>query len=270
MWGSRIWVLLLSLFPLTLSAQSMADQGQYLLQLANCYSCHTDTENDGPALAGGRRLETELGIFWTPNITPDSETGIGHWSDEQFIAAVRHGRAPDGSYYFPAFPYPAYRNMEPGDILAIKAYLFSQAGVRQENRPHELNWYVKRWLMPVWTKLNELLSPDQEEQAASRGAYLVDTLGHCNECHTPRNRIGILDWGQRLRGNKDLSAPDISWTDSGIGQWSDDELVDLFRYGALPDGDYVADHMAEVVEYSTSKWSEDDLKAAISYIRTIQ
>ncbi len=139
----RIWALLLTLHSFTVNAQSLVDQGQYLLQLANCYACHTDSDNDGPALAGGRRLETPFGIFHTPNITSDTDTGIGSWSDEQFIAAVRHGRSPDGSYYFPAFPYPAYQNMEREDILAIKAYLFSQPGIRHENKAHELDWYVR-------------------------------------------------------------------------------------------------------------------------------
>ena len=263
--ASSLLLVALLLYPLTLQAGSQAERGEYLLQLANCYSCHTDTENDGAALAGGRRLETEFGAFYTPNITSDRETGIGDWSDEEFVAAVRHGVSPDGDNYFPAFPYTAYRDMKQDDILAIKAYLLSQPGTRQANQPHELEWFVMRWLMPAWNWLNELGTPVNTHE--SRGAYLVDTLGHCNECHTPRNILGFLDWDLKFQGNEDLGAPDISPSKQGLGSWSDEEMVDLFQYGALPDGDYVADHMAEVVEYSTSKWNEDDLKAAINYLR---
>ena len=121
--------------------------------------------------------------------------------------------------------------------------------------------------MLVWQWLNQWLNPPLSD--GSRGSYLVDVLGHCNECHTPRQALGLLDLDRRLQGNEALSAPDISGSDRGIGDWSDDELVDLFQYGALPDGDYVAGHMGEVVEYSTSKWTDDDLRAAIAYLRSI-
>ncbi len=243
-------------------ANELLEKGKYLYHLANCYSCHTDTENDGPALAGGRVLETEFGSFYSPNITPDKETGIGNWSDEEFARALREGIAPDGSHYYPSFPYIAYRNISDEDVQAIKAYIFSLEPVRQENQAHQLEWYLLRPALSIWKMLAQQAQP---ETANSRGAYLIDTLGHCNECHTPRNAIGILQMDLALTGNEDLAAPDISA--SALKDWSDEELADLFIYGALPDGDYVADHMAEVVEYSTAKWTPQDLKAAIAYLR---
>ena len=246
-------------------ADELVEKGKYLYHLANCYSCHTDTENDSPALAGGRVLETEFGRFYSPNITPDKETGIGNWNDEEFARALREGIAPDGSHYYPSFPYIAYRNISDADVQALKAYIFSLEPVRQANQPHQLDWYLLRPALSIWKLLAEQAQPDT---ANSRGAYLIDTLGHCNECHTPRNAIGILQMDRALTGNEDLAAPDISA--GALKDWSDEELADLFIYGALPDGDYVADHMAEVVEYSTAKWTPQDLAAAIAYLRAEQ
>jgi mono/diheme cytochrome c family protein len=123
--------------------------------------------------------------------------------------------------------------------------------------------------MPVWNLLNNYLQ-SRQAVSISRGAYLIDTLGHCHECHTPRNLLGMLQMDKKLQGNESLSSPDISQSTNGIGDWSDNELTELFIEGVLPDGDYVADHMAEVVEFSTSKWNSEDLSAAINYLRSIK
>ena len=261
--STLLWLLLL---PAITGADTNLDKGKYLFQLANCYACHTDTPNDGPALAGGRALETEFGTFYTPNITSDKQTGIGNWNDQQFIMAVREGIAPDGSHYYPSFPYPAYRNISDNDLLSIKQYLFSLPPVKQTNKEHQLNWYVSRLLIGVWKVLNDF-STYQSPAEHRRGAYLLDTLGHCNECHTPRNSIGILQFSEKFKGNKTLSAPDITSGPEGIADWDTEELEDLFSDGALPDGDYVSEHMAEVVEFSTSKWTKDDRQEAIEYLR---
>jgi mono/diheme cytochrome c family protein len=241
------------------------EQGRYLFQAANCYACHTDVDNDGVPLAGGRAMESDFGIFFSPNITPDKDTGIGNWSDEDFIRALTRGIAPDGQHYYPSFPYLSYQNMNREDILAIKSYLFSQPAVRQQNKPHQLKWYLSRFTLRIWKILNDLVAMPVTHDG-SRGSYLVDVLGHCNECHTPRNVLGMLEMHNRLQGNPDLSAPDISASHDGIGEWRKQELTDLFRYGELPDGDYVADHMGEVVDNSTSKWVDEDLEAVIEYL----
>lgn len=245
---------------------ALAEKGHYIFQLTNCYACHTDIENDGAALAGGRALETGFGTFYTPNITPDRETGIGNWSDEQFIQALKKGLAPDGRHYYPSFPYLSYRNMTREDMLALKAYLFTLPAVKQENRAHELKWYMSQLSLSVWKLMNEFLT-DPVTGEKSRGSYLVNTLGHCNECHTPRNILGMLQMQNRLQGNETLSSPEILPTKSGIGEWSNEQLNDLFKYGELPDGDYVSDHMGEVVDFSTSKWRDEDMQAVIQYLQ---
>ncbi len=243
------------------------ERGRYLFQAANCLSCHTDFENDGQPLAGGRELQTPFGSFYTPNITPDRDTGIGNWSDDDFIRALTEGIAPDGRRYYPSFPWPAYRGMTRDDLLALKRYLFSRPAVRQNNRPHRLKWFVSRKTLGLWKWLN----PPPERypgDTGSRGAYLVNVLGHCQECHTPRDIFGILQLDAAFKGNPELDAPDISA--SGIGDWSDEELSDLFTDGMLPDGDYVSGHMAEVVDYASSKWTAEDRRAVIEYLRSIK
>ena len=265
----RLLLLLLWLvvtLPAVAAEREIIEKGRYIFQLANCYACHTDIENDGAELAGGRALETEFGTFYTPNITPDVETGIGNWTDEQFITALTQGIAPDGRHYYPSFPYLSYHDMTEQDMLALKAYIFSMPAVSQPNKQHALTWYMSQLTLMLWKFLNKLQG-DGPEGESSRGAYLINTLGHCNECHTPRDMFGMLKMQHPLQGNKLFSAPDISSTPDGIGKWSDEELTDLFRYGALPNGDYVSDHMGEVVEYSTSQWNDEDLNAAIRYLR---
>ena len=271
---SRLIVqMILAITAMTASADeagmgtAIVEKGRYLFDSANCYACHTDVDNDGAALAGVRALETEFGTFYSPNITPDKATGIGNWSDEDFINALTLGMAPDGRHYYPSFPYLSYQSMTTDDILAIKAYLFSQTAVSQQNQPHELNWYLSQFSLRLWKILNELIAMPVNHDG-SRGSYLVDVLGHCNECHTPRNMLGMLKMQERLQGNEDLSAPDISASKDGIGDWRRQELADLFKYGELPDGDYVADHMGEVVDNSTSKWTDEDLDAVIEYLLT--
>ena len=212
------------------NAEALAEKGRYIFQLANCYACHTDIENDGKPLAGGRALETEFGTFYTPNITPDRETGIGNWSDEQFIQALSKGIAPDGRHYYPSFPYLSYRTMTENDMLALKAYMFTLAAVQQENKTHQLKWYLSQFSLSVWKFLNDLLA-EPVTADESRGSYLVNTLGHCNECHTPRNILGMLQMQKHLQGNETLSSPEILPTKSGIGDWSEEQRADLFKYG---------------------------------------
>ncbi len=260
----------LSLLAIACSPTLAADdeqlsRGEYLFQAANCYACHTDIENDGEILAGGRKLESDFGVFYAPNITPHVATGIGNWSEDDFVRALSEGIAPDGRKYYPSFPYVSYGEMTREDMLAIKAYLDAQAQVEQVNKPHQLAWYLNPLSMQAWSMMNAVFgSPVTHD--GSRGSYLINVLGHCNECHTPRNALGMLRMEQQFQGNSALSAPDISTSKDGIGDWDRQQLADLFQYGELPDGNYVADHMGEVVDYSTSRWTEDDLQAAIDYL----
>ena len=244
------------------------DRGRYLFQAANCLSCHTDFDNDGQPLAGGRELETPFGSFFAPNITPDPETGIGGWSDEDFIRALTEGISPQGEHYYPSFPWPAYRGMSHEDLIALKRYLDSRPAVKQANRPHQLKWYLSRRSLGIWKWLNHDID-DYPGRKLERGAYLINALGHCQECHTPRDALGRLDLDRAFAGNPDLSAPNIRNDAEGIGDWSDEELSDLFTDGMLPDGDYVSSHMAEVVDYATSNWTDADRRAVIDYLRSL-
>jgi mono/diheme cytochrome c family protein len=267
---------LVLLSALTAGAVDAADgQGQYLFHAAGCVGCHT-AEN-GERLAGGRAFATPFGTFYSPNITPDTATGIGDWTRAEFVAAVRHGRAPDGSAYFPAFPYPSYRRMTEEDVGLIYDYLMTVQAVDRENRPHDTAWWLARWMMRPWQWL--FVDVDAEraplaEPQLERGRYLVDALGHCGECHTPRNLFGVTDGARYLAGTDDGpeggSVPNItSDREHGIGRWSADDIVYFLDTGAMPDGDYTGSHMAEVIDNTTSRLSAEDREAVAAYLRTV-
>ena len=137
--GFLLWLTLIVAPPATAAADEV-ERGRYLLQAAGCAGCHTDRDHDGETLAGGRALATPFGTFYSPNITPDPETGIGRWTDAQFLRALKGGISPNGRLYYPAFPYTSYAGMTRKDVLAIKAYLFSLDPVRRRNRDHDLPW----------------------------------------------------------------------------------------------------------------------------------
>lgn len=255
-------------------------RGAYLFAAANCGGCHTDVKNRGALLAGGRPLETPFGTFYTPNITPDRETGIGAWSDEDFVRALREGVSPDGSHYYPAFPYTSYTRISDNDMLAIKAYIFSLPPVRQENRAHELDFpYGWRFLLGPWKMLNFTPGPFVADPARSeswnRGAYLVEALGHCGECHTPRNAWGGLDRKRWLAGTADGpegdKVPNITPDPAtGLGSWSDSQITGVLRTGLLPDGDVVGSAMGEVVDWGTSRLTNDDRAAIAEYLKSLE
>jgi len=255
--------------------------GEYLFRIAGCASCHTDRDAKGPALAGGRPLQTPFGTFFTPNITPDRETGIGKWTDAQFLRALKAGIAPDGGNYFPSFPYGSYASMRHEDAVAIKQYLFGRAPVMQKNRDHDLPWYLPRPLVSIWKWLyfrpamlqsqKKMFHADPERQ---RGAYIATALAHCSECHTPRDRFGGMDFSRNLAGTKDgpdgESVPNItSDRRTGIGRWTDDELKQYLKTGMTPDGDYAGGLMAEVIDNGLKYLTQNDLEALVSYLRSV-
>ena len=254
-------------------------RGRYVFDAGGCAPCHTDTANKGPLLAGGRRLKTAFGIFVSPNITPDPEHGIGRWSDRDFIRAMRDGIAPDGSPYFPIFPYPSYTNITDRDLTDLKAYIFSLPAVASPSPPHEADppfgW---RPLVHFWRWLFFTPGPfeadPQRSAARNRGAYLVQALGHCGECHTPRNALGAKNQDMMLAGTTDGPEggliPNITPDDeTGIGRWSDGDIESLLQMGMTPDGDFVGDRMAEVIENTTGRLTDSDLRAVISYLRSV-
>lgn len=270
--------LALAMLPVPAVADEV-ERGAYLVAAGGCVGCHTvEDGEDADYLAGGRALASPFGTFYAPNITPDVETGIGGFSDEDFLRAFREGVAPDGRHYYPAFPYTSYTGIRDQDLLAIKAYLDSVAPVRRENRAHELAWYASmRWSLGPWKTLffkpGEFVADPDRDKQWNRGAYLVRHLGHCGECHSPRNAIGVVDASRELAGNANgadgESVPNITPHDSGIGSWSSGDLSDLLEIGMYPDGDFVGGSMTEVVDHGTARLTADDRAAIIAYLQAL-
>ncbi len=277
--------LLVLLAPLAAGpARAQADdgavaRGAYLFRAAGGCSCHTDVKGGGPFLAGGRALKTPFGVFYSPNITPDPETGIGGWSLADFRRAMREGVAPDGSHYFPAFPYPAFTGITDADLADLKAYLDSVAPVRRENRPHELaapfGW---RFLVAAWKWLYFTPGPFRPDPARdarwNRGAYLVTALAHCGECHSPRDALGGIDRDRWLAGNRagpeGETAPNITPdVETGIGDWSAADIATLLKTGLKPDFDDVQGVMAEAIAQGYRHLRDDDLAAIAAYLASL-
>lgn len=254
-----------------------AERGAYMLAAAGCVACHT-VPKDGAFLAGGRELKTDFGSFFTPNITPDPETGIGNWSDEDFIRAMKKGVSPDGGRYYPTFPYTSYTRMTRQDMLDLKAYLDTVPPVRNAVPDHDLAFpFGIRASMMGWQLLffddTPFEADTTKSDAWNRGAYLVNGPGHCGECHTPRNLLGVVDSGRPLAGNANGpegdAVPNITPHSSGIGGWTEDDIVSMLEVGLLPDGDFAGGAMTDVIEESTSKLSEDDRRAIASYLLSL-
>jgi len=253
-------------------------RGAYLATAAGCADCHTDAKNGGRPYAGGRSLTTPFGTFYAPNITPDMVTGIGQWSDVQFLNALREGVRPDGSNFFPVFPYPSFTKITDGDVRAIKAYLFAQPAVRQANRAHDVAFpFSWRFLLSGWKVLffnpgPFRPAPDRGE-TYNRGAYLVTALAHCGECHTPRNWFGAMEPSRFLAGTPHgpdgKAVPNITPNqETGIGNWSDDDIEALLKDGQTPDFDFVGGAMAEVVK-NTARLTDADRRAIAAFLRSV-
>jgi mono/diheme cytochrome c family protein len=253
-------------------------RGAYLADAAGCDNCHTDRAHGGQPYAGGLALGTPFGTFYSPNITPDPETGIGRWTDAQFLLALREGLRPDGANYFPVFPYPSFTGITDDDALAIKAYLFSQPAVRQANRPHDVPFPASwRFLQTGWKLLFFTPGPFRPAPGRSalqnRGAYLVIALAHCGECHTPRNFLGAPDSDGFLSGTPNgpdgKKVPNITQDkETGIGNWSDEDILNLLKVGMTPDFDFVGGAMSEVVK-DTARLNDEDRRAIAAYLQTV-
>lgn len=257
-------------------AEALLERGELVFRASSCIVCHTDKENNGEPLAGGYEMKTDFGTYYTPNITPDKETGIGNWSDEDFIRALQQGMSPEGKHYFPSFPYTAYTKMHREDVLALKAYLFTQKAVKKSHREHNLPFYMR--IAPaakIWKSQNFKageFQPDQEKSVEwNRGSYLVNAMGHCYECHTPRKGLGVIDNSLAYAGVQKLTGvgtvPNISPDKkTGIGKWSLDDLVYYFETGTNLDGDSSDGKMAAIIDNSLSKIPASDRKAIAVYL----
>mgnify|MGYP001222242019 CR=1 FL=1 len=265
--------------PPAAADEAAVARGKYLFDAAGCAGCHTDSKNKGPLGAGGRALKTPFGVFFSPNITPHAEHGIGTWSEDDLARALRHGVSPGGDHYFPVFPYTSYSGISDADIGDLGAYIFSLPAVARRNRPHQapppFGW---RFLVPVWKWLNFTpgpLAPEPKRDAAwNRGAYLVEALAHCGQCHTPRGALGARKPAMKLAGTPSGPEggiiPNITPDqETGIGGWSDADLRSLFKMGMKPDFDFVGGAMGEVVANTTSRLTDADLAAVIVYLRSL-
>lgn len=259
-------------------ADSLVERGEYLTAAGGCAACHTAKVEGAPRFAGGRALKTPFGTFMTPNITADRSTGIGNWSEDEFVQALQEGTGPAGRHYFPAFPYTSYTGMSRADALAIRAYLFSLPPVNRPNEPHRLVWYLRpRLAAAAWQALffrPARFAPDVSRSAAwNRGAYLVRHLGHCGECHTPRSKLGVPQRDRELAGSpagpEGKKVPAITANKDGIGDWTAEDLDSFLQIGILPDGDFAGGGMGEVVTENTSHLTAEDRRAVITYLQTV-
>jgi mono/diheme cytochrome c family protein len=259
-------------------ADNLVERGAYLTRAAGCMGCHTDKVGRGAPFAGGRALKTPFGIFYSPNITAHKQTGIGAWSDGDFLAAVKQGIRPDGAHYFPVFPYTSYTLLRAEDVLAIKAYMFSLTPVARQNRAHDVgppfSW---RWSMGAWKQLyfdaGEFIADDKQDAQWNRGAYLVNALAHCGECHTPRNAAGALDRTLWMAGTKDGpegdAVPNITPAhNTGLG-WPLDQLSFFLKTGTKPDWEKAEGLMAEAVQDGYKHLTDADRDAIAVYLNSL-
>ncbi len=253
-----------------------AKRGLYVANAAGCIGCHTAEAKDATPYAGGRALKTPFGTFFGPNITPHPEAGIGKWTEADLVRALRLGERPDGAHYFPAFPYSSFTRMSDADIRDLWAYLRALPPSDRKSQPHDLGFpFNLRILVTGWKLLYFTpgeMKPDPKLAAnVNRGAYLANALGHCGECHTPRNFLGGLDNKRLLGGNKNgpegKSVPNI--TPTRLKKLSDGDLKEYLITGLTPDGDTASETMAEVIRNTTSKLSPEDLAALVAYLRTV-
>lgn len=242
-------------------------KGEYLVSAGGCYGCHEGVENK-KTLSGGMALESDFGTFYVPNITPDVDTGIGGWQGRDFLAALKHGRNPSGAFYFPAFPYRSYAGMTDEDVLNIAAYLLAQSPVEYRSPRHDTPMWLSRWMLAGWNALADFLSETPEtytDPEVARGAYLARHLGHCSECHTPRNGVGILDSSREYQGAPMGDGQVDAIDPAALSNWSNEDFAFLLFLGLKPDGDYVGGEMEAVIEHNTSKLTDEDRMALAAY-----
>lgn len=253
----------------------LVKRGAYLARAGDCMACHT--ADPGRPFAGGVPIGTPFGTLYTPNITPDPETGIGRWTDAEFIRAMHEGVGKGGQHLYPAFPYTEYTRVTERDVLAIRAYLGTVAPIHYTPPRNALRFpFNQRWLLFLWKLFNfreGRFVPDPKQSPLwNRGAYLVEGLAHCEECHTPRNIMQGLKSADRFSGEVQAGWHAFNITPDragGIGKWSDDDLARYLAVGVAPGRANAAGPMAEVVENSTQFLTPEDLRAIGTYLRAL-
>lgn len=250
-------------------------RGEYLAHAGNCMGCHT--ARGGEQYAGGRAISTPFGNIYSSNLTPD-DTGLGNWTKDDFWRAIHNGKSKDGSFLYPAFPYPNYTKVTRADSDALFAYLQTRTPVKQENQTHALRFpYNQRILLAFWRTLyfrpGEFQPQESQSPEWNRGAYLVQGLGHCSACHTSRNALGGTIAEERLGGGM---IPMQNWyasaltadKETGLGEWEEKDIVDLLKTGVSQRG-AVFGPMAEVVSTSLQHLSHSDIQSMAIYLKSV-
>ncbi|MET0879414.1 MAG: cytochrome c [Tardiphaga sp.] len=261
--------------PASMAQASLVERGEYLARAADCMVCHTAP--GAKEYTGGFAFKLPFGTLYSTNITPDKETGIGNYTDQQFLDAVQRGKRHDGARLYPAMPYTSYTFMTDADTLAVKAYLFSLPPVRAPAPANSLAFpFDQRWAMIFWSALfnpDTRYQPDTSQSPEwNRGAYLVEALAHCGECHTPRNLGFALDNRRKFAGalTAGWRAFNISSDKTtGLGSWSDDDIVSYLSVGHAKGHGTASGPMGEAVDHSFSKMAPADIKAMVAFLRTV-
>jgi mono/diheme cytochrome c family protein len=251
-------------------------RGEYLTRAADCAACHT-VPGSSKAFAGGLPFKLPFGTIYSSNITADETSGIGNWSDDDFVRAVREGVRKDGQHLYPAFPYTSYTQLSRNDVLAIKAYLFSLPKIEQPDKPNSLTFpFNQRWAMGFWNAVffkSRRFQPDPAQSPQwNSGQYLAVALGHCGECHTPRNLGFGLDHSNELAGEKlqGWRAYNItSDTLHGIGSWSDSDISTYLSTGHADGRGSAAGPMAEAIDNSLRFLNPADMASLVTYLRSV-
>lgn len=261
--------------PTELADKDLVTRGEYLAHAADCQACHT--EPGGTPFAGGFAFNMPFGTIYSTNITPDKETGIGNYTDAQFLNAVHKGVRANGENLYPAMPYTSYTLMTDADALAIKAYLFSLAPVNAPARKSELKFpFNQRQMLPLWNVMfnpGERFRPNTGQSAEwNRGAYLAEAMGHCGECHTPRNVAYALNNHSKFAGALTAGWHAFNITsdkESGIGDWDEASLFSYLHTGHAEGHGGAAGPMGEASDNSLTFLTEGDIHALVTYVRSI-
>jgi mono/diheme cytochrome c family protein len=265
------------------------NNGAYMVKISGCADCHT--ADPSAPMAGGLKLPSPFGIFYTPNITPDVETGIGSWAESDFITALRMGKSPSGDYLYPAFPYRSYTKLSDADLHDMYLYLKSLKPVKFENFPHQIGFpYNRRGLLYFWQELyfgssaespikraqegvGPFVAVEEKSPEWNRGAYLVEAAAHCTECHTPRNSLGGLESSLWMAGvSKGLTGSEIPniTPDPQTGlRWSKQDWFIFLSSGLTPERHTPGQEMADVI-LNTSYLTPADRAAMAEYLHDLQ
>jgi mono/diheme cytochrome c family protein len=261
--------------PVELKSASAVERGEYLTRAADCMVCHT--AQGGTPFAGGRAFVLPFGTLYSTNITPDRETGIGNYTDGDFLNAVHKGLGRNDTKLYPAMPYASYTYMSNQDALAIKAYLFSLKPLHASAPQNTLVFpFNQRGLMRIWSML---FNPDvrfepntDHSNEWNRGAYLAEAMGHCGECHTPRNLAFALNNRKKFAGAVQAGWRAYNITSdhsSGVGTWSDAELASYLASGHAKGRGTASGPMGEAIDESLSRLTPSDIAALVTYVRTV-